>query len=319
MSKRNAETIFHGSVPCQAKKNNGDACTNGAYYKQENVYLCGVHSDKKKRNELPHDKDAKKKRLDVINRHNERVREAAEGRQNGELRCYKMKMMKEVPLVDGFMNVFPNNKHQNRLDGIGCAGLSPMQLGPVQHQQPGLPICKNIENYHQFNKVWPNEVDNEKNPLPIFFERQKEAYQDAVPHRHKFDAKQMSLLRKQVDGQNRNQPCYAIVLSLNGEQKRFSYVQSRFFYCKAYEVLAKKTGDFKMLRDLLTNGTNLIICGYDAYPVTMSLYEHYCDPTHPFGHELVLYTLLTIDDPLNYPWNIYKQNHLDVYENIAHV
>ncbi len=31
----------------------------------------------------------------------------------------------------------------------------------------------------------------------------------------------------------------------------------------------------------------------------------YRDPGHPFGHELCLYSMLTISEPSNYPWNLY--------------
>jgi hypothetical protein len=90
-------------------------------------------------------------------------------------------------------------------------------------------------------------------------------------------------------------------------------VQSRYFYCCAYEVLAKQSKDFTTLVKLLDEGHNITICGYDAYPVTKNIYEHYCDPTKPFGHEMVLYALLT-RDPC--PWHLYKELHPEIYENM---
>ena len=67
-------------------------------------------------------------------------------------------MMKKPELIDGYLNVFPNYKHQNRKDGYGCAKLSPKSLGPVNHGMPNLPIAKNIENYHQFAKFWDYSI-----------------------------------------------------------------------------------------------------------------------------------------------------------------
>ena len=119
-----------------------------------------------------------------------------------------------------------------------------------------------------------------------------------------------------MDGDNRNQPLYSVFSTREGEERRFTYVQSRYFYCHFYEELAKKTKDFKKLRRIIDEGTNIIICGYDAYEVTKDLYTHYCDPKKPFGHELVLYSLLTISEEKEYPWNIYRNNNIELYEGM---
>jgi hypothetical protein len=230
---------------------------------------------------------------------------------------YKMKMMKNVPLVEGYLNVFPNNKHQFRQDGFGCSSLSPMQLGPVIHNQPGLPDTKNIENYHQYNKVYPNEIDDDGNPTKEFRKRQIEGYNDIIPHRHKFDAETMKKLRKEINGENKNAPLYSVHKTLDGVERKFTYVQSRYFYSKAYEKLSKNTNDFDKLKEMIKNGTNLQICGYDAYEITDDIYNHYCDPKNAFGHELVLYCLLTIENSDDYPWNVYRKNNKKIYKNIA--
>lgn len=122
-----------------------------------------------------------------------------------------------------------------------------------------------------------------------------------------------------MGGENRNQPLYSVRLTLTGEERRFSYVDSRYFYCKAYEALAPKSPQFDALVTLKENGTNLIICGYDACAITKPIYEHYCDAKHPFGHELVLYSLLTIEDEKDYPWNQYREEHADLYKDIAYM
>lgn len=319
--------VYHGSIPCQAmlKKNKHQQCTNHAYYEENGSYLCGQHSNEKKRTLLPMDKDVKKRRLDQLSLHQISVKESAEmNRMNGiggKIKCYKMRMMKDVPLVNGWKNVFPNNKHQNRMDGFGCAELSPMQLGPVIHRQPSnnIPsISFTIENYHQSNKVYPNEVKGEE-ILPIFYERRKSFYKDKVPHRHKFDDETMNEMRKKIPNLlNRNAPLFSVHETLNGEERRFSYVQSRYFYCKAYERLAKEKDSYQNLRDMLRNGENLIICGYDARDIEgQDLDAVYSDPKHAFGHELALFSLLTIENEVDYPWNRYRRNNPDIYENIA--
>lgn len=344
MSKRAAEAttttttvVYYNSRPCEAlKKSDNTPCTNGAYYEQQGRYLCGVHIDKKSNKSnnskkkkgwtlLPKDKDEKRRRLTVLEDHKDSVerskRENAQQGRRGSLSCSKMQMMKNVPLRDGVLNVFPNNRHQDRPDGFGCASLSPMRLGPVVHRQPGWPDAKNIENYHQFNKLWANETDEKGDPLPLYWEQRRTGYEDAEPHRHKYDAKTMAALRKAVpDQQNRNAPLCAINATLDGkEMRRFSYVESRYFYCKAYEALAKQCKDFRTLQQMLAEGTNLCLCGYDAYEVTQSMDAHYADAAHAFGHELALYALLTIEEPRDYPWNRYREAHPERYDNISYM
>lgn len=73
---------------------------------------------------------------------------------------------------------------------------------------------------------------------------------------------------------------------------------------------------FKKLKKYIDNGLNIQILGYDGYPVEKSLYEHYLDESKPFGHELVLYSMLTVETPSDYPWNKYYINHSEIYENV---
>lgn len=322
------DTICYGSIKCQALKASDNLpCTNNAYYRENKKYLCGAHSDKEKRDTLPKDKNKGAKKADDYATHLESVEKAKllnrKNKVPGKVVCFMMRMMKEVPLREGYLNIFPNNKHQNRKDGFGCSSLSPMQLGPVNHCQisndVSLPVALNMENYHQYNKVYPNEVDKNGDPTEEFRKRQLIGYKDKIPHRHKFDAKTMAKLRKQISGENRNAPLYSVCTTVDGTEKKFTYVQSRYFYCKAYEHLAKQTDDYKKLVKMIKRGTNIVICGYDGYEVTKDIYAHYCDPKRAFGHELVLYSLLTTADEKDYPWNKYRADNEKLYNNIAHV
>lgn len=314
--------IYHGKLMCQSRTQKGKKCTNKAYYKQrfskEFKYVRGQHSDKNVRTPLPKDRKRAENRKREIEEHLSFVESYRLDNSNnnlpGKIECRKMYMMKRVLLKYGYLNVFPNNRHQSRKDGFGCASLSPMRLGPVDHGQPGLPKAKNIENFHQFSKCWPNEVEDGE-PTDEWRERRVKGYDDPVPHRHKFDAKVMKELRRDVNGQNRNAPLFSVFLDKNGIERKFSYVECRYFYCKAYEVLALHTDDYKKLKKMIAEGTNIVICGYDAQNITNDLYTHYCDPTKPFGHEMVLYTLLTSDG--NYPWDIYRKNHNELYKGMT--
>jgi hypothetical protein len=102
----------------------------------------------------------------------------------------------------------------------------------------------------------------------------------------------------------------------DGNEHRYTYLQCRYFYCHYYELLATKEKDFIALKKMIKNGYNLNIQGYDGYNITMDLMEHYNDISKPFGHELVLYTLLVENDPAKYPWNIFYELNKQIYHNV---
>lgn len=293
---------YYGARDCSAiVASTGNQCTNKAYYKQNGRFVCGVHSNKETRTTLKKDPNIKIQKANKIEKDKEEVelamKENVKCGLKGDITCVRMKMMKEVENIPGYLKIFPNFKHGGRQDGIGCSELSPMSLGPVIHNQDNLPICHNIENYHQGNKRFSFETDE------MFESKQLEMYNDEVAHRHKYDR---STLTKY--GSNVNIPLYSVI---NG--KKYSYIESRYFYCYYYELLAKETESYNELRKLIDDGYNLAIYGYDGYEPGNDIYQNYVDASRPFGHELVLYCLLTIDDPKNYPWNVYHRKYIDIY------
>lgn len=307
LNKSNKSVIYYGEHKCQSTYRNGKECRNNAYYSIEkflpvlstpttNTFLrCGLHSKKETRVDLPKDPNAREKALKRIKDHATEVDRVAKinktNNVKGKVVCSKLLIFKGFKSIPGYLNVFPNNKHQNRKDGFGCCSLSPMRLGPVIHNQPGLPDAKNIENFHQGNKCFPSEVDKKGDPKPEFYKTQIKIYEDYIPHRHKEAAKGIK--------KKKNIPLFSIWKKKTGEEKRCTYIESRKYYCRYYEQLAKKTDDYRSLVKKINDGYNLNIIGYDAYSVTKSLKEHYLDDNKPFGHELVLYTLLTEKE---YPW-----------------
>jgi hypothetical protein len=263
--------------------------------------VCGVHSKRGPRTELLHRSADEGAAIKAAQRQHEdelieqtRQENLRAGRR-GQVILSRLLMMREPEFIPGFRRVFPNYKHQGRTDGFGCKRLSPMSLGPVKHGQPGLPDALNIENLHQGNKCFQEEVDAQGNPTALYYENRLKFYLDPIPHRHKYTG----------TGKNKNIPLYFIWVDPTGQEHRLNYIESRQFYCTFYERLASLEPDQARLRQMLDDGYNLQICGYDAHPVTRSIEEEYLDPSRPFGHELVLYTLLT-HSPEQYPWRKYQ-------------
>ena len=294
-------TDYYGEAKCESKLRNGNDCRNNAYYLCLGSNVCGVHSRNKTRTKLPKNPNADKIRQETYDRHMESVEKARCDKP--EIIVSKMRMMKQPPFVSGFLNVYPNYKHGNRKDGLGLMKLSPKYLGPVNHCMPGIPPAKSLENYHQFAKVYSFEVDDNGDITPEAFKLRCTGYDSSVPQRHKFVTTEL--------------PMCSAFYDPDGKLRRYTYLQCRYFYCHYYEELVKETNEYKLLRDKIKAGYSINICGYDGCPIIKPIYDHYTDLSHPFGHELVLYTMLTVDDPEEYPWNIYCKLHPDIYKNMV--
>src|SRR3989338_1878100 len=287
------EIEYYGECAChgyyKTGKRRGLPCDGRGYYRDrvDHLTYCGVHCPTERRIKLPMRPDRRARQQALVDEDNLQAKLEAEQRRaqglHGKAVLYHMKMMKSVPALMGYIKVFPNYLHGSRKDGLGMPSLSPKAMGPVEHGQLGLPPAQCLENYHQANKVFPTEVDSAGNPLPSWYETQLRMYQDPTPHRHKFAGAP-------------NAPLYSIHLDSSGTPRRYDYIGSRQFYCREYLRQTQRVGsqtmeafrDMERLRQLLAEGWNLQICGYDAYgfPETGDLArDHlnaYEDPRSPY-------------------------------------
>lgn len=309
-------SAYYGEKQCEAIiKSKKTQCVNRAYFISDGKFMCGVHcksgDNVSKLPKNPHEEENYKNKL--MERRKE-VDNAAKNNKNnnklGDVIVSKIYMMKNPEYITGYLNVFPNYKHQNRKDGFGCMRLSPKSLGPVIHNMPNLPNASTIENYHQFSKFWKFELDDNGNILEKYKLERIKAY-TAPPVRHKYDKKTLLKYNKNI-----NIPEFSMYYDKYGKEHRYNYLQSRYFYCHFYEILAKQEPDFIALKKMIKNGYNLNICGYDGYNVTNDLMTCYTDISKPFGHELVLYTLLTKENVDEYPWNIFYKENKKIYADV---
>lgn len=159
------------------------------------------------------------------------------------------------------------------------------------------------------------ELDEHGNKvLDSFYTARDAAFADKTGHRHKFKRAFLKQKAKETGNDNINIPAFSLHAMPSGEERRYDYIGSRWFYCTWYEKLATQTAEFKQLVALMDDGYNLCICGYDGYAPTTTLMEHYLDTSRPFGHEMVLLCLLTIKESKDYPWNVYRRTHAQLYE-----
>lgn len=308
-------SVYHGEHNCQAHVKSGAPCQKKAYYSYNGGVYCGIHSVKESRVELPKNPNAEQVKAQSLQDEVKDIQAAILANKNvgraGSVIVTKMHMMKPVETVKGYLKVFPNYKHGNRTDGFGCPALSPMKLGPVTHIMSGLPPAKNLEGFYQSMKMYAFEVDAENKVKPEALAFIIQRFNDSTPHRHKYEKK---LLKEHKQPEL---PLYSVYYDAAGNPHYFNYFGSRYFYCKKYEELAKQTDEFKRLQLMLAEGYNLQIVGYDGYPVDKPLLECYADVSKPFGHELVLYTLLTVTNPEEYPWNVVYEANKSLYEGVG--
>lgn len=361
---------FFGESLCQATyktgKKKGQQCTNKAYYYDipAEQIRCGMHSEDRTREDLMKNPRAKEIAIEKCEELKELAEDAAmlnrKYGNRGVIICDKLLMMKSPTCQPGFTMIFPNFRHADRLDGIGCATLSPKSIGPIQHWMRELPPARNLENFHQFSKVYPWEADEftlDKNgniisvPLTSAFNKVRiQAYQDPEPQRHKHKYSPLLQLFRENHPEISNElpadpkgglpdpeaktpmmkeiakissglykPLYTLY-TFDGRPRRFTYMESRYVYCHLYELAVRNLPEFKKLVSMLDRGYNLQIVGYDGLAVDRSgktLAELYLDESQPFGHELVLYTMLRNSDAYNYPWNIFRRQHLELYEGMT--
>jgi hypothetical protein len=292
------------SVVLSSGKRKGEKCDRKAYFFSNEEAMCGTHSSVTTRTKL-------KKRPEDPNRWIEHAKSVAEARERnaaenkkGELLLFRMKMMSAIDTKEGYLNVFPNCKHGARKDGLGLPALSPMNLGPVDHGQPNLPKAVTIEGFHQYSKCFKEEADD-GNPSEVFVKNRLEGYLTEEPKRHKFTSKDIPLffVWRPQRSWSEDSASKTSTHDMEEGEEHLDYIQSRQFYCNFYERLAKETKEFKELKELLENGTNIQLCGYDAYPMD-NVESAYLNPVHPFGHERMLYSMLTLEE--DYPWRKYK-------------
>lgn len=286
-----SEEVKYGEIKCQgilkSGKNAGNNCKNGAYYKCDNLYLCGIHS-KKYTEPITLQKFSTTEKTLIANTKYSDMLESAKivaeknkiNNITGKVTLVRMSgRFSKVEPMEGWLDIYPNFKSTYQGIGLILPGLSPMSLGPIKHGQPGIPESKTLENFHQFSKYYSKLETMEE-----FKKSQIAGFNDLIPHRHKF--------KGQI-------PDYFVWIDKDGEEYYLGYLESRQFYCNFYEKLVEESKDFLKLKNLLKDGYNLRICGPDAYNLYDDILESYKDISVPRGHEFCLYTMLTCKE---YPW-----------------
>lgn len=254
--------------------------------------LCGVHSRGKDRVQLTKPTKGERNAFNaarderIFAQANARAKENRKAGRKGTVKIYHMRMMKRIEYPLGYMPVFPNRRHGDRTDGMGCPSLSPFNIGPIPlHGSPS--ECVSLEAFQQWSKCFKHEVEMDGTIPRFYVERDRVFSTPGEAQRHKASMEDFA---------------FFVHVGADGMERRYSYLESRVFYCTYYDIMARKLDEYRKLERMLTRGYDLLICGYDAKHSEEELEDLdrcYSAMIIPFGHELVLYTMLTGKDK---PW-----------------
>lgn len=263
-------------MSCSSLTRRGAPCRKIGIYLQEGRICCNVHSVEGLRSKISQTVDHSLWQA--------AARDNVSRGIPGTVVCAKISYGSISNSDPTFLRVFPNNKHQNRTDGFGCCSLSPMRLIV-------LGVSHSLENYYQGSKKFPHESWEE------YLVNRERMFQDPTPHRHKF--------------QRGMRPECTYFPNKDNVLQAYNYLDSRYYYCMWYEFLVQSNSDFLQLRTYLSQGMNLMLCGYDACSALRpdNADEIYHDTSTPFGHESVLFCLLTLSSRDKYPWRRYCEAH----------
>ena len=298
-------TLNPFSLAISSVKSTGKPCGNlSSVIDDKGNYLCRVHSKKISTSDIP------KQELTMMRRNYQNMRYQKykstlifDENESGKVKVNKLRMRKWVSYQNGYLMIFPNYRHGNRKDGIGMPELSPMNLGPIKHNFSDINngICQNLENLWQGLKVYKQEMINDKEiNFTAFNDNLRMMFRSNKGFRHKYTRK--------------DKPLFMYWKNTKGKVFHLGYVESRQIYCRYYHDLAIKTKEYQKLVKMLSIGINITITGYDASnEESPSVNTAYLDSSRPFGHEMMLYTMLTTSKK-KYPWLIDKNINAELFE-----
>lgn len=219
-------------------------------------------------------------------------------------------MMKPPTVEKGFIPISPNAKGGAFTGAYRFLSLSPMKMGPLPpslHQESagpyGMKTVTCLENLHQGCKAFEGEASKNQQgewvPTAKYQSSRDAMIYDSEPHRHK------------ESSQSQNQPLCSFLVRPDGSLQALTYIESRVRYCRLYEQFALRSKEFAQLQTWLHSGYSLQICGFDAFEM-YDPEKAFTDVKHPFGHERVLYTMLTLAEK-DWPWHAEKWKQVYPY------
>lgn len=285
-------------------------CLQWAQYESQGQLLCGLHSMY----------DWERERLPEPSW--ERAVVLRNDWQKGGRVCYRCVSKKFRPPDP------PPNTHHVFLQPNMAKGspghhyhrLSTWFLGPVQHRAPTLPPADRLETYWRYAQVWPGDLNEQDLPSESFFERRNEAYGFGGLVPAKLDRQRHALEQAQVNRFNTSECAYWVHPDTRGQECFYTHIESRYFFCCAFEALVSQREEFWRLRQWRLEGATIVIWGTQTRPdEEQPLWRWFESTQCEFGAELALLAMLTMLEPAQYPWHQYRRRHEERFKDAASV
>jgi len=203
----------------------------------------------------------------------------------------------KYPDLEGFVRIDVSSGSMKNLDGHPCTEMSPLYLGPVIDEEGNSAI--RFENYWQYTKAYPQlgHLDDKGNVNDTWKKWKLNGFK--LLKKTKNTAKgirtppEVSKLKKDKTIKSWA-PSYAV-----HKGQKYTYIEARKnIYVPIYHDLVTKTKSFQKLKELVDNGTKVILVEPDGpplrdYPSGMlaneeNLVKMINDPKYPFGHGYVV-------------------------------
>lgn len=202
----------------------------------------------------------------------------------GHVVCHKLYQVAQYPM---HLLVIPNVRFGRHpyvhFDGYS---LSPGVLGPVDHQQPGLPMATTLRHFIQGSAA---RVGRHINPdgrtlSESFYVERRAVYTG-----------QTNIVGGTV--------AFFVHVGKDGVERHLTEFEFRSIACTHYERLVSKTKAYAKMRKKINEGYNIVVAGPSAqeFDVYTDAAATYSNPKRAFGHECVLATMLALP-PNKWPW-----------------
>lgn len=294
---------FRGETQCDLVP-----CRQWAQYTSQGQLLCGLHSIYDwERERLP---PAPWERAWPLH-------ERWMGAGKVTYRCIDRKTKPILP-EHGVHHVFLQPRIAASAAGHHYLALSPWNLGPVTHRAPSLPAVDRLETYWRFGQAWPSELGLDGQLRDVFYQRRADAYAKQGLALRKFPQKEQRDQHDAVGAVNRSEALFFVHPDVKGVERFYTHIESRYFFCCAFEALASQREEFWRLKQWRLEGSHIVIFGLQERPnEDEPLWQWFESTQREFGAELALLAMLTTLEPAQYPWHQYRRRNEDRFVDSA--
>ena len=284
-------------------------CSFRARYRSPDtgLRLCGTHSRRDPgRTEIPlvqnQDREIRHRRTVM--------RTAAENRsadRRGSVRLQTNNRWNYSPYIDGCVGVRFREMYGE--DGtVILHDLALENVGPVDFPSVSFPSLA-----HMLKLCGLHTSDFNGEIKAEFWDHLRRELNRPIP-RPRITRRAQTLIERYTD--ESVTPRFYVNLSGTGVEL-LTLIQFRALMCRLYETLVRTSTDIRDLRRALAEGFNVVLWTANHIlhqSVLADVIDDFHSEWQPFGAENIVACMLMIDDPNDYPWNVYIRRNRELFQ-----